>query len=125
MERAYTIPFRTVYNLAARKERAKRAMKHIREFVAKHMKVDPEKVKIHTSVNAAVWQRGAEKPPRKLRVVAVKEGEEVWVYTQEERAKLEKAPKEKPETSAESKEEEKRKKDAEKTKNDEKESDKA
>lgn len=90
MERAYTIPLRVVYNRAARKERAKRAMKHIREFVAKHMKVSPENVKIHPSVNMLVWQRGIEKPPRKVRVVAVKEGETVWVYTQEERARMEK-----------------------------------
>lgn len=90
MERAYTIPLRTVYNRAARKERAKRAMKHIREFIAKHMKVSPENVKIHVSVNMIVWQRGIEKPPRRVKVVAIKEGETVWVYTPEERAKLEK-----------------------------------
>jgi len=95
MERAYTIPFRVVYNRAARKERAKRAMKYVREFIASHMKSDPESVKIHTSVNMVVWQRGAEKPPRKLRVVAIKEGDNIWVYTQEERANMGEKPKKK------------------------------
>jgi large subunit ribosomal protein L31e len=89
-ERAYTIPIRTVYNRAIRRERAKKAMKYIREFIAKHMKVEPDNVKIHVSVNQIVWQRGIEKPPRKVKVVAVKDGETVWVYTPEERARLEK-----------------------------------
>jgi len=92
-ERAYTIPLRVVYNRAARKERAKRAMKHIREFVARHMHADPENVKIHTSVNEIVWQRGIEKPPRKVKIVAVKDGDTIWVYTPEARAELAKAEK--------------------------------
>jgi len=87
-ERAYTIPLRTVYNRAKRAVRAKRAMKHIREFIARHMKVSEENVKIHVSVNHVVWQSGIQKPPRKVKVVAVKDGETVWVYTPEERAKL-------------------------------------
>ncbi len=87
-ERAYTIPLRTVYNRAKRAVRAKRAMKHIREFIARHMKVSEENVKIHVSVNHVVWQRGIQKPPRKVKVVAVKDGETVWIYTPEERAKL-------------------------------------
>ena len=95
MERAYTIPFRVVYNRAARKERAKRAMKYVREFIASHMKSDPENVKIHSSVNMVVWQRGIEKPPRKLRVVAIKEDENIWVYTQEERASIGEKPEKK------------------------------
>ncbi len=92
-ERAYTIPLRAVYNRAARRERAKRAMKHIREFIARHMHAEEENVKIHTSVNEVVWQRGIEKPPRKIKVVAVKEGETVWVYTPEARAEVAKTEK--------------------------------
>ena len=94
-ERAYTIPLRTVYNRAKRAVRAKRAMKHIREFIARHMKVSEENVKIHVSVNHVVWQRGIQKPPRKVKVVAVKDRETVWVYTPEERAKLVEAAKKK------------------------------
>jgi len=90
-ERAYTIPLRPVYNRAKRAVRAKRAMKHIREFIARHMKTDEENVKIHISVNHIVWQRGIQKPPRKIKVVAVKDGETVWVFTPEERAKMVKA----------------------------------
>ena len=90
-ERAYTIPLRVVYNRAKRAVRAKRAMKHIRQFVARHMKVSEENVKIHISVNHVVWQRGIQKPPRKVKVVAVKDGEIVWVYTPEERANMVKA----------------------------------
>jgi large subunit ribosomal protein L31e len=125
MERAYTIPLRPVYNRAKRAVRAKRAMKHIREFIARHMKTDPENVKIHVSVNHVVWQRGIQKPPRKIQVVAVEEGGYVWVYTPEERAKLAKAVKKrstrkkateekKTEAPAEKKEEKKEAENAEK-----------
>ena len=117
-ERAYTIPLRVVYNRAARKERAKRAMKHIREFIARHMHADPENVKIHTSVNEIVWQRGIEKPPRKIKVVAVKDGETVWVYTPEVRAEIAKAEKKRKRAAkkkaAEEKKEEKEEKAEEK-----------
>lgn len=84
MERVYTVPLRRAYN-AAHKYRARAAMKALRAFIARHMKVDESRVKIHESVNHEVWKRGARKPPRRIKVVAVKEGDCVWVYTPEAR----------------------------------------
>ncbi len=108
MERVYTVPLRRAYN-AAHKYRARAAMKALRAFIARHMKVEEGNVKIHESVNHAVWKRGARKPPRRLKVVAVREGDVVWVYTPEarkeqevKRAEVEK--KEKEEERAEDKE---------------------
>ncbi len=88
MERVYTVPLRRAYN-AAHKYRARAAMKALRAFIARHMKVEEGKVKIHESVNHAVWKRGARKPPRRLKVVAVREGDVVWVYTPEARKEQE------------------------------------
>ncbi len=108
MERVYTVPLRRAYN-AAHKYRARAAMKALREFIARHMKVEEGNVKIHESVNHAVWQRGARKPPRRIKVVAVKEGDVVWVYTPEAR----KAEAKKKEEKAEKQEKREEKKEQE------------
>ena len=113
MERVYTVPLRRAYN-AAHKYRARAAMKALRAFIARHMKVEEGNVKIHESVNHAVWQRGARKPPRRIKVVAVKEGDVVWVYTPEARKaeaeKREKAEKQEKREEKEQKEEAKEEK---------------
>ena len=57
-------------------KRAKRAVKHIREFVMRHTKVD--RVVIEPEVNERIWDRGIKKPPRriKVRVEVMEEDEE-------------------------------------------------
>ena len=83
-EKFYTIPLRRAW-ISQRKKRAPRAMRIIRGFVEKHMKIRSEAVceeeaeflVISNEVNEKVWSRGIEKPPRKIRVRAVKDKEEV------------------------------------------------
>ena len=83
-ERFYTIPLRKAW-ISQRKKRAPRAMRIIRSFVEKHMKIRSEAVGeeeaeflvISNAVNERVWSRGIEKPPRKIRVRAVKDKEGV------------------------------------------------
>lgn len=70
MERIYTIPLREVFD-APRPRRANKAVKVIREYVAKHTKAD--EVKIDASLNEAVWEHSREKPPRKVKVKVVTE----------------------------------------------------
>ncbi len=70
MERIYTIPLREVFD-APRPRRANKAVKVIREYVAKHTKA--ETVKIDASLNEAVWEHSREKPPRKVKVKVVTE----------------------------------------------------
>ena len=36
------------------------------------MKTDPESVKLDRTINEAIWRRGAQKPPRRIRVRAVR-----------------------------------------------------
>ena len=70
MERIYTIPLREVFN-APRPRRANKAVRLIREYVAKHTKAN--EVKLDASLNEAVWEHSREKPPRKVKVKVVTE----------------------------------------------------
>ena len=81
-ERIYTIPLGRVW-IAPPKKRSPRAMKMIKDFVKRHMKLEPQgemeeeeepkRLIISNEVNERVWRRGIEKPPRKVRVRAAKD----------------------------------------------------
>lgn len=71
IERIYTIPL-TDARKAPRWKRAPIAAKKVREFLVKHLKTDPEDVKIDRTINEKLWERGSMKPPLKVRVRAVK-----------------------------------------------------
>jgi len=78
-EKIYTIPLRHVWVVTARGKRAPRAVRDVRDFVARHMKA--EEVAISNEVNAALWARSINKPPRRITVRAVKDKEgKVIVY---------------------------------------------
>lgn len=94
-ERIYTIPLGKAWIMPPNK-RAPRAMRMIRSFITKHMKLEApiveeeeeeeelKKLVINNEVNARVWSRGIEKPPRKIRVRAAKDKEgNVTVYLAE------------------------------------------
>ncbi|MDG6257334.1 MAG: 50S ribosomal protein L31e [Methanomicrobiaceae archaeon] len=68
-EQIYVIPLRDAKR-APRWKRSHKAVKDIRAFLVKHMK--SEDVKLDRSINEKVWDRGSEKPPRKIRVRAMK-----------------------------------------------------
>ncbi len=71
VERIITIPMR-VTKMAPRTKRAARAIKEIRDNIARHMKADVEKIWIDKSLNEKIWERGIQNPPRKITVKAVK-----------------------------------------------------
>ena len=71
-ERIYTVPFRKVW-ITARDRRAAKATRVLRQFVMRHMKT--EDVKISNEINEVLWARGIQKPPRKVRIRAVKDKE--------------------------------------------------
>jgi large subunit ribosomal protein L31e len=92
-ERIYVIPLGKVW-IATPKKRAPRAMKMIKDFVKRHMKLEagreleeeeePKRLIISNEVNERVWRRGIEEPPRKVRVRAAKDKEgNVTVYLAE------------------------------------------
>ena len=93
-ERIYTIPLREAWR-SPRKNRTPRAIRLIRNFIQRHMKIglkvgleeeeeEEGRLIISNEVNEWVWRRGIEKPPRKVRVRAVKDKDgNVTVYLAE------------------------------------------
>jgi large subunit ribosomal protein L31e len=80
-ERFFTVPFRKVW-IAPRGKRTPRAVRILKEFVRRNMKV--ENVRLSNEVNEVIWSRGIKKPPRRLRIRAVKDKEgTVFVYPAE------------------------------------------
>ncbi|ANF21940.1 50S ribosomal protein L31e [Thermococcus piezophilus] len=74
----FTVPIRKVKKRVPRWKRAPRAAKFVKEWVARHAKA--EEVIIAPEVNEKIWERGAEKPPNKLRIkVKVEEKDGVRV----------------------------------------------
>jgi large subunit ribosomal protein L31e len=74
-EKIFNIPLREVFD-KERTKRGRNASVFVREFLIKHMKSDD--VKIGKSINDAIWKRGIQKPPRKVRVHVVKEDDIVY-----------------------------------------------
>ena len=82
-ERFYTIPLSRAL-VRPPKKRAPRAMQLLKAFVTKHMKLEmkvseeeeeeelPQLI-ISPEVNKKIWDRGIEKPPRKIRVRVAKD----------------------------------------------------
>ncbi|MEM1695476.1 MAG: 50S ribosomal protein L31e [Desulfurococcaceae archaeon] len=62
----HVIPLKRVY-FGRRFNRADRAVRLIKKYVARHFK-DAEKIVIDPAVNQYVWSRGREKPPRRITV---------------------------------------------------------
>ena len=82
-EKIYTIPLGRAW-ISPRKKRAPKAIRLIKSFLQRHMKIkieveemeeEPERLVISNEVNEKIWSRGIEKPPRKIRVRAVKDKE--------------------------------------------------
>lgn len=70
-EQIYTIPLRVVKNVPAWK-RANRAITEVRNYLVRHMKVEPVQIKLDSSINECLWEKGCEKPPLSIRVRVVK-----------------------------------------------------
>jgi len=93
-ERVYIIPLGRA-SVRPPKKRAPRAIQLIREFITKHMKLDMRveeeeeeeelpKLTISQEINEKIWDRGIEKPPKKIRVRAAKDKDgNVTVYLAE------------------------------------------
>jgi large subunit ribosomal protein L31e len=93
-ERTYTIPLQKAL-VRPPKKRAPRAMQLLKAFITKHMKLEmkvseeeeeeelPQLI-ISQEVNEKIWDKGIEKPPRKIRVRAAKDKDgNVTVYLAE------------------------------------------
>jgi len=85
-ERIYTIPLGRAW-ISPRRKRAPRAVRLIKSFVERHMKLqsgsageefeEARRLVISNDVNERVWSRGIQKPPRKIRVRVTEDKEGV------------------------------------------------
>ncbi len=81
-EQIYVIPLDDVKH-TPHWERSKRSVKAVRDFLARHMK--SEDIKLDPGISRKLWERGAHKPPSKIRVRAMKfEDGQVQAETAEE-----------------------------------------
>lgn len=75
LEREYIVPLRHGWLKVPRYQRAKKAVKTLKEFLAQHMKVydrDLRKIKVDIYLNNELRFRGMKKPPAKIKVKAKK-----------------------------------------------------
>jgi large subunit ribosomal protein L31e len=85
-ERIYTVPLGKAW-IGKRWKRAEIAVSVLRRFADRHMK--PTELIIDQSVNEAIWARGIQKPPRKIKVRMEKDGDGVVTIYLAEGAELE------------------------------------
>jgi large subunit ribosomal protein L31e len=82
IEREYVIPIRRAILKVPRYERTRIAIRTIKRFIAKHMKIpdrDLKKVKLDVFLNNEIWFRGRKNPPTKIKVKAIKQEDIVRV----------------------------------------------
>ncbi len=78
MEQEYVIPLREKVRPAARYKKTPKAIKSVKEFIARHMKIydrDLNKIKLDVYVNEYLWARGIRNPPHKIKVKATKDSD--------------------------------------------------
>jgi large subunit ribosomal protein L31e len=86
-EREYVIPLRREYLKVPQYRRTGKAVKAIKKFIARHMKIadrNVDNVKIDMHFNNEFWMRGRTNPPSRIKVKATKEGDIVKVTFVEE-----------------------------------------
>jgi large subunit ribosomal protein L31e len=71
LERVYVIPLRNVKRVKTSNQ-APKAIKTIRNYLIRHMKVEEKNVWIDDSLNREIWSKGRYNIPNKIRVRAVK-----------------------------------------------------
>ena len=69
-ERIYVIPLKKKGYTSSKA--APTAMKRVKQYLTKHMKVEENDIWIDESLNKAIWSRGKYKMPSKIRVKAVR-----------------------------------------------------
>ncbi|MFH1249150.1 MAG: 50S ribosomal protein L31e [archaeon] len=75
IEREYIINLREEIQKVPRYRKAEKAVKAVREFLIRHMKVydnDPKKIKLSKWLNEYLWKRGIRNPPTRIKIKAIK-----------------------------------------------------
>ena len=75
LKRVYNVPLRREFLKTPKWKRTKKAVKALKEFLAKHMKADINNVLIGKNLNEHVWKNGIKNPPHHVKVEAIKDKE--------------------------------------------------
>jgi len=81
-EREYIIPLRKEIAKVPRYKKTPKAVKAVKQFIAKHMRIpdrDVSKVKLSKWVNQELWFRGIKNPITKIKVKVKRDGENIQV----------------------------------------------
>ncbi|MEM2131597.1 MAG: 50S ribosomal protein L31e, partial [Candidatus Woesearchaeota archaeon] len=73
LERTYNVPLRKGFQKSPKYKRAKKSVKLLKEFLAKHMKCNENDIKLGRLINEKIWERGYKYPPHHIKVTAVKD----------------------------------------------------
>lgn len=126
IEREFIVPLAKAYE-KPRTKRAAKAINILKAFMKKHFRVSKEKVLVSNAVNELVWSKGIEHVPRKIKVKAVFEEENLRVLLPGEKLpekKVKKEEKKEAEKKEKTKEQIEQEKEAEKKKEEKKEAEK-
>ncbi|MBR9690170.1 hypothetical protein GOV08_00610 [Candidatus Woesearchaeota archaeon] len=72
-EKIFNVPLRKEFQKAPKYKRAKKAVNALRLFLSRHMK--SEQIKLSSSINLKLWERGIKNPPHHIKVTAEKDDE--------------------------------------------------
>ncbi len=100
VERIYTVPLGDAYD-KPRNKRCPRAVKILKGFITKHMKLDGGKIVLSSALNSYIWRDSIQKPPRRVKVRLIKEDETVRAYLSDEKIEAPKKEEKKPEAKKE------------------------
>jgi ribosomal protein L31E len=72
VERTYTVPLRPGFRNAPAYYRTNKAMRTLRLFLCRHMKVKDEYVRIGQHLNEKIWGHGIKNPPPRVTIHVIK-----------------------------------------------------
>ena len=74
LKRTYNIPLRKEFMKVPRHKRSKKAVKALKQFVQRHMKIDSmDNIKVGKFLNEHIWKHGIKNPPHHVKVDIIKD----------------------------------------------------
>ncbi|MBS7609937.1 50S ribosomal protein L31e [Candidatus Bathyarchaeota archaeon] len=62
----------------ARWQRTPKALRLLKAFIIRNLKVEPENLRISQDLNELLWKGSIEKPPRRIRVTVIRDEEGIY-----------------------------------------------
>ncbi len=94
MAKKIVISFTSVFT-SPKKKRARRAMKRVKDSIAKSFHVEPGSILVSKKINETIFKRGFEKIPRRIQIMVQRDGGKVKAFLAGEKIPLKKKEKKK------------------------------